>query len=144
MEQLFLFKKCKLKTCQSLTYWTDNQCHCPEHHYKLFTPPEIKERTRRIKSNLRKRIRDLIKDQGDYSSRIGCTGRELKEHLESKFYDKISWDNYGTIWHVDHIKPISCFNLLDPKERMQANHYTNLQPLLAKDNIKKSNKYDPI
>ena len=51
----------------------------------------------------------------------------------------MTWDNYGE-WHIDHIKPISSFDLKDAKNQKLAMHYTNLQPLWAKDNISKGNK----
>ena len=53
----------------------------------------------------------------------------------------MSWDNYGQ-WHIDHIRPCSGFNLLDPIEQRVCFHYTNLQPLWAGDNLKKSNRED--
>ena len=54
----------------------------------------------------------------------------------------MTWENYGLeTWHLDHIKPVSKFNLLDVDEQKKCFHYTNLQPLWAKDNIKKSNKF---
>ena len=43
--------------------------------------------------------------------------------------------------HIDHIRPVSRFNLSDPDEFLQCSHYTILQPLLAKDNLEKSNKW---
>ena len=51
----------------------------------------------------------------------------------------MTWDNYGE-WHIDHIKPCSSFNMLIEEERKRCFHYTNLQPLWAIDNIKKSDK----
>ena len=51
----------------------------------------------------------------------------------------MNWDNYGQ-WHIDHIRPCASFNLLDPIEQKICFHYTNLQPLWAEDNLKKSNK----
>lgn len=42
---------------------------------------------------------------------------------------------------IDHIKPVSKFNLKEEKELKQCCHYTNLQPLLEKDNLSKSNKW---
>ena len=54
----------------------------------------------------------------------------------------MTWNNHGLYgWHIDHIKPVSKFNLLDLEEQRRAFHYTNLQPLWALDNIRKSNKY---
>ena len=51
----------------------------------------------------------------------------------------MSWDNYG-LWHIDHVKPLCLAN--DNNELIKLNHYTNLQPLWAEDNIKKNRKYD--
>jgi len=66
---------------------------------------------------------------------LGCNYLELKQYLESKFLPTMSWDNYGTLWHVDHIKPCASFNLADIEEQKQCFHYTNLQPLFATTTI---------
>jgi len=65
---------------------------------------------------------------------IGCSPEELKAHLESLFTKGMTWQNYGE-WHVDHIRPICSFTA---EEWEQVNHYTNLRPLWAEDNITKS------
>jgi hypothetical protein len=49
----------------------------------------------------------------------------------------MTWDNI----HIDHIKPVSVFNLDNEDEFLDCCHYTNLQPLLVKDNLKKNNKW---
>ena len=55
------------------------------------------------------------------------------------FTDGMSWDNHGVYgWHIDHVKPLSEANNIE--DVITLNHYTNLQPLFAKDNLKKSNK----
>jgi hypothetical protein len=72
---------------------------------------------------------------------IGCSIIKLQSHLESKFQPGMNWGNYGRKgWHIDHIIPLSSFNLSDPDQLKIATHYTNLQPLWWFDNIKKSNK----
>lgn len=68
---------------------------------------------------------------------LGCSIAELKRHLERMFQDDMSWDNYGTLWHVDHIKPLCSFDLTQEEEIRAACHFTNLRPLLAEDNLRK-------
>jgi hypothetical protein len=68
---------------------------------------------------------------------VGCNPLQLKEHLEKQFVDGMTWKNKGD-WHIDHIIPLSSAKTED--ELYKLCHYTNLQPLWAIDNIKKSNK----
>ena len=70
----------------------------------------------------------------------GCSKDELFKYLESKFIEDMTWDNYGK-WHIDHIRPCASFNLENSEEQIECFHYTNLQPLWAKDNISKGSKY---
>ena len=68
-------------------------------------------------------------------------GDEFKSHIESKFKDGMSWDNYGRNgWHVDHIKPISKFDLNDLNQCKECWSLNNLQPLWWHENLSKSNK----
>ena len=69
----------------------------------------------------------------------GCSNEELITHLESKFIEGMTWENYGD-WHIDHILPCASFNLDDPEEQKKCFHWSNLQPLWAKDNIRKGAK----
>ena len=70
---------------------------------------------------------------------IGCTHLELKIHIESQFKNGMTFDNYGD-WELDHIYPISKFNLNDINEVKKCFNYKNIQPLWKLENIKKSNK----
>ena len=100
----------------------------------------------KIKRNIRKRLRDFmkLKNKNHYRQDIGCTVQELVDHLESQFVDGMNWENYGSgengdhrdSWHVDHIVPLSKF------EGKYPNHYSNLQPLWAEDNMLKSDKLE--
>jgi len=72
---------------------------------------------------------------------LGCNVVELKEHLSRQFRPGMSWDNYGE-WHVDHIRPCISFDLSDPKQQLQCFHFSNLQPLWAKENMAKGGKHD--
>jgi len=101
-----------------------------------------------ILCNLRRRLLHALKFQGAKKyiktlDGIGCTPEFLRNHLESKFKEGMSWDNHGIKgWHVDHIRPCSSFDLSDPEEQMLVNHYSNLQPLWWWENLSKGNKYN--
>jgi hypothetical protein len=96
----------------------------------------------RIKNSLRSRINELLNKK--YNNHrtfdlVGCEFEFLLNYLEKHFIDGMSWDNYGYYgWHIDHIIPLSSANSEDEIRKLY--HYTNLQPLWAKDNMKKSNK----
>jgi hypothetical protein len=94
--------------------------------------------------NLRTRLCNALQrntKSGSAVRDLGCTIEELKVYLESKFQTGMTWDNYGLYgWHIDHIKPLASFDLTDRKQMLEACHYTNLQPLWAKDNLTKGDK----
>jgi hypothetical protein len=69
---------------------------------------------------------------------LGCSAKELKNHLEIQFKEGMNWDNYGSGWHVDHIIPYDTASSVDEVEKLT--HYLNLQPLWEEENLKKSNK----
>lgn len=98
----------------------------------------------RIATILRSRLNKLIRDGvkvGSAVKDLGCSIENLKEYLESKFKPGMSWNNYGIKgWHIDHIKPLSSFDLTNRDEFLQACHYTNLQPLWWYENLAKGAK----
>lgn len=106
----------------------------------------LKDSNNRLADNLRSRLRKAIKNDqkvGSAISDLGCSIEELKKHLEDQFAEGMTWDNYGLKgWHIDHIKPLAKYNLSNPEEFKEACNYKNLQPLWAKDNLKKGAKYD--
>ncbi len=73
---------------------------------------------------------------------IGFTGKQLREHLEKLMKPGMSWNNYGVVWHIDHIMPASKFKYTSIKDKgfKQCWSLDNLQPLFAEENVKKSNK----
>ena len=76
-----------------------------------------------------------------YFDVLQYTPEELIKHLELQFKDDMIWENYGE-WHVDHIKPISSFNIVEmgDEEFMKCWSLDNLQPMWGEENIRKSNK----
>lgn len=78
---------------------------------------------------------------------VGCSIKELVEYIEKFFYnnpktdENMTWNNRGFLgWHIDHIRPLDSFDLTKDEDIKKAWHYTNLQPLWAKDNWSKGSK----
>jgi hypothetical protein len=102
----------------------------------------------KIKNNLSRSIRYHLcksvnckktKETIDY---IGCSIDELKEYLQSKFTEDLSWSNYGTVWHIDHIIPCSSWDFTKEEEKFYCWNFRNLQPLRAQENQSKRDKFD--
>ena len=74
---------------------------------------------------------------------LGCSVEELMEHLEKQFQEGMTWDNHGVHgWHLDHIIPQSklLYDSMDHSNFQKCWALENLQPLWAKENIKKGSK----
>ena len=101
----------------------------------------------RALDNQRNRFRKMMKSvrnggTDSYSSKIGCTTKEFYKYMEAKFEQGMTWDNYGTYWHVDHIIPCAAFDQSDPHQVALCWHHSNMQPLEAKENLRKSDKFN--
>tara|TARA_Y100000294_G_scaffold129109_1_gene120926 strand:+ start:415 stop:990 length:576 start_codon:yes stop_codon:yes gene_type:complete len=128
--------------------------------YRKRNPDEIRRRgridARKRRENPQKRLRMNISTlifkrlkrrlSGKYRKSsfdfLPYTIEDLMKHIESKFQKGMSWDNYGK-WHIDHIIPDSSFHYknINDAEFQKCWALENLQPLWAKDNLMKSNKY---
>lgn len=98
----------------------------------------------RIKGNLSSRLSDLINERNFSKNTlelIGCSREKFLQHIESQFNNGMNWENYGIKgWHIDHIIPLSLYDLTNENEVKKACNYLNLQPLWWYDNLEKSNK----
>jgi hypothetical protein len=95
----------------------------------------------KITCNLRTRLWSAIKykyKNGSAINDLGCSINYFKIYIESKFEKGMSWDNWGrNTWHLDHIEPLSSFDLSKREEFLKAVNYKNIQPMWAKDNLSK-------
>lgn len=95
----------------------------------------------KITCNLRTRLWSAIKNDyksGSAVNDLGCTIEYFKTYIELKFEHGMSWDNWGRdTWHLDHIKPLSSFNLSNREEFLSAVNYKNIKPMWFKDNLSK-------
>ena len=100
----------------------------------------------KLTQNLRTRVRETLNGKSKSKNTLkllGCSVDFFKKHLENQFQPGMSWENYGFDgWHMDHIVPCASFDLSDPEQQQKCFHYTNLQPLWAKDNMSKNAKLD--
>lgn len=102
----------------------------------------------RISKTLRSRISCAInraksgtRKQGSAVKDLGCTVGELIAYLEQQFEPGMNWSNHAVDgWHIDHVIPLSSFDLSDIDQFKKACHYTNLQPLWAPKNLSKGGK----
>jgi hypothetical protein len=105
---------------------------------RLATNPEAK-----LAAMLRRRILKALDGEvksGSTYELLGCTWEHLRWHIEAQFDGKMNWENHGSYWHLDHIIPLASFDLSDPAHQRRACHWKNLQPLEAKENIRKRNR----
>lgn len=104
----------------------------------------------RLALQMRNRVNEFLKikqitKKNKTFEYVGCTPSELKSHLEKKFYNNpetnepMTWMNW-TIdgWHIDHKDPLNQAKNEEDAKRLC--HYTNLQPMWAKENLKKGSK----
>ena len=105
--------------------------------------PSNKSPLVRFIDNAKNRIRSMVKRLADRKPSLqylGCGKEHFKQHIEKQFTGEMSWANYGHTWHVDHIIPLK-YNKPSLDEIIARLHYTNTQPMLAKENLRKGNRF---
>lgn len=125
--------------------WRDNNPEKIKEYQQRAHKKESSDPLLRMLKSLRTRMAELLRHAGEpKKSRcldlIGCTLDELKLHLESQFVDGMTWCNYGSVWHVDHIRPLSSYTK-DELVNGGGWHKENLQPLLREENLRKGSHY---
>jgi hypothetical protein len=115
--------------------------NCKECNEKLCV---VRYHSKQIKKYLTSTRYEKIKNH--YNDNLGCTVEEFIDHIKKKmdyFNTYLSTSEQMTLnnIHLDHIKPISKFNLDDADEILECCHYSNIQPLLSESNLTKANKW---
>ncbi len=144
---------CSIK-CRKIKYRSDNKDQYRESSQKY--KKANRDKIRIYKKNKRKtdinyklrhrlssRIKIILKEKKKNSAinLLKCTIEEAREHIEKQFKEGMTWENHGLYgWHIDHIIPCASFDLTDPEQQKKCFHYTNLQPLWAKENMSKGAK----
>lgn len=100
----------------------------------------------KLKHSFRTRLRDALKKNKTQKSEsvlkmTGCSLIEIKEYLQNQFLPEMTWDNWGKVWEIDHIKPCVSFDLTNIEQQKQCFHYSNLRILFKTTDIAKSFGY---
>lgn len=132
--------------------WREYQRTYSKLNRERINKQRYKIRARRIKldpslkliGNLRRRLNKALRASRYRSESIrrflGCTVEQFKCHLESQFQPGWTWENWGKIWEIDHIKPCASFDLSDPAQRLECFHFSNQRPLSSSENRRKGAK----
>src|ERR1043165_1490889 len=125
----------------------DNKCRECANKYSLAYinarrryDPEFK-----LAENVRSRLRAALKGKSKSQTTrklIGIDFEMFTKWIEFQLEEGMTMKNHGTIWHIDHVLPLSSFNLLDEDELHKAMIWINLRPLTPIKNMQKSNKID--
>lgn len=100
----------------------------------------------RLRKVLRTRLNKTLKtSKKSYTMMeyLGCPLDYFKKFIEKQFSQDMAWENHGTIWDIDHVKPCSSYNLEIEEERKVCYSWKNMRPLSKLENNQKSNRIIP-
>ena len=97
-----------------------------------------------VSGAVRRGLRNFSDESGVFGH-LGYTLVDLKLHLERYFNpaNGFTWNNYGSVWHVDHVVPKSWFDVkrLGDSQFKACWCLQNLRPALKAKNLSKLNRY---
>lgn len=96
----------------------------------------------KFKRYIRTRIYNCLRYKNKNKHSIEYLGVSSDEYFKwiLNYNNKCNLDNHGKEWHIDHVIPISKFDLDNPEEQLIAFNWRNTMPLSAKENLTKNNK----
>jgi hypothetical protein len=100
---------------------------------------------RTMRSRINSAITGDAQTKDELVELLGCSIPHAREHIEVQFTEEMTWSSHGrgkNGWHIDHRRPCSSFNLKNDEEMRMCFHFTNLQPLMGKENLSKQAKFD--
>jgi hypothetical protein len=103
---------------------------------------ERDEPVEKFKRYIRTRIYNCLRNKNKSKHSVDYLGCSSDEYFKWMFeYNNCcSLSNHGKDWHIDHVIPISKFDLNNEEEQMLAFNWRNTMPLSAKENLSKNNK----
>ena len=96
---------------------------------------------RRLRDRHTKAVKNAGKEKNFRNTDLlGCDSKTLKEHFEFHFKHDMSWENYGTVWNIDHIYPLSKVDWDNQEQVSFACNFKNLIPQYKEINWSKGSK----
>lgn len=145
--QNIFFEKCKIcKIEDSRLYRIQNKDKINIYMRKYIKSSSNNVINRKIQTNLRKRLVNSVKNINKGKTNLknellDCSKEQLKKWFEyNLFLDNINFDDYGKIWHIDHVIPCDFFDLNIDENKKICFHWTNIRPLEKHKNLKKGNR----
>ena len=126
-------KKCSVcSTIKSSDKFRHNRLRCK--HCERDDPVE------KFKRNVRSRIYKALKqNKEDHTIKyLGCGSNEYLDWMIT-YNEEYTLDNHGK-WHIDHVIPLSTFNMEDKEEQLIAFNWRNTMPLSRNENLTKNCK----
>jgi hypothetical protein len=111
-------------------------------YYKMREDPAFKMKLvcRNAVSRICRTVGSRRAKRARTSEYLGCSFDFARSYIEQRFREGMTWENHGTVWHVDHVIPLASFDFTSDAQIRKAMHYTNLQPLFAHENRTKQDK----
>ena len=94
----------------------------------------------RIKKSLAARLRNVLDKADTTMNYIGCNIQYFREWLEYNFTEEMNWDNYGSLWSIDHVIPVCKFDLTLEEEKFKCWNWSNMMPSLREVKYNSSKK----
>lgn len=123
-------------------YNIENRTTIQKRHTKYLRERRKTDINYKLSVNCRNKIKKMVKVGYSSFKLVGCTPDFLKEWLRFNFKPGMTFENYGSHWHIDHVVPVYHFKLTDDKQLKECFHWTNLQPLEADKNHSKQKYLD--
>jgi hypothetical protein len=148
-------KQCRVKTEGERSKTQRDKCNERNRKYKESHKEKIQTYNReyvskkrnediqyRLRSSVTGRMRTVLETSNvdDLVCLIGCSPKQCKHWLSYQFDEHMSWDNHGTYWQIDHVIPLSVFDMTLKSQQVLACNWSNIRPLKGCDNRLKTNE----
>jgi hypothetical protein len=133
------FSYCKICSAnKNKTLRSENKEYYKSYNRTYRNQPHVK-----IINNMRTRVHYALENETKSAKTkelLGCTILYYKKWLEYQFTEEMTWNNYGSYWHIDHVKPCISFDMSDEEEQKECFNWKNTRPMRVSDNLSKGHK----